>query len=155
MPGPADQIIFSHIGQWADHNEFAIVTGEFGRHALEFAAEKHVQEKGLQHVVAVVAQRDFVAAQAARHAVENAPAQARTQAASGFALGDFGFDDAVGVLRFNMERHARLREIGGQYFFGKTGLLLVQIDGHQLKWHGRALAQFHQNIEQAVAVFAA
>jgi hypothetical protein len=42
----------------------------------------------LQDVVAVVAQRDFVAAQLARYAVQNAATQARAKAAHGFTFGN-------------------------------------------------------------------
>ena len=38
------------------------VAHQFGRHAFELAAKEHIQKESLQDVVAVVAQRNFVAA---------------------------------------------------------------------------------------------
>ncbi len=79
----------------------------------------------MQNVVAVVPERDLVAAQFTRHAVQNAPAQAAAQAAQGFALRDHLFDHSVGVLRFNVKRHPELRQVSGQHLGRKAGLLLV------------------------------
>ena len=59
--GPTLQVLLGHVGEGANHHVVAAVTHQLGRHALELAAEEHVQEEGLQDVVAVVAERDFVA----------------------------------------------------------------------------------------------
>jgi uncharacterized protein (DUF952 family) len=96
------------------------------------------RKKRLQHVVAVVAQRDLGGAQLVGHAVQNAPAQAAAQAAHGLALGDQSLDDAVGVLVLDVEGHAQLRQVLGQHMLGKAGLLLVQVDGHEVEVDGRA-----------------
>ena len=109
----------------------------------------------MEHVVAVVTQRDFGDLQFVGHAVQNAPAQAAAQAAHGLALRNDLFDDAVGVLRLDMKGHAELLQIGGQDVVGETGLLLVEVDGDQLKVDWRALLHFEQDVEHAVAVFAA
>ncbi len=38
------------------------VAHQFGRHAFELAAKEHIQKESLQNIVAVVPQRNFVAA---------------------------------------------------------------------------------------------
>jgi hypothetical protein len=65
----------------------AVVADQLGRHALQLAAVEHVEEQGLHDVVAVMAQRDLGAAQLVGHAVQDAAAQARAQAAGGLASG--------------------------------------------------------------------
>ena len=152
--GPADQVLLGHIGQRADDHELAVVAGELGRHTFELATEKHVQKEGLQHVVAVVTQREFVALELARHVVQNAPAQAAAQAAHGFAFGDVPLDDGVGVLRLDVELHTQLGQVLGQDVVGEAGLLLIEVDRHDLEVDGRALLHLEQDVEHAVAVFA-
>ena len=143
------------MGQWANDHELAVVAQKFRRHAFEFAAKKHVEEEGLQHVIAVMTQCQFVALQLACHFVQNTAAQTTAQTAHGFAFGNFVLDDGVGVLRFNVKRNAHVFQIGGQDFCGKAGLLLVQVDGNEFKVNGRTRFHFEQNVEHAVAVFAA
>ena len=155
MRGPGHGVGLFHIGQRANHHELTVVAYQLGRHALELGAKKHIEKEGGHHVVAVVAQRNLVAAQAARHGVQNASAQARAQAAHGFAFGHDFFHHAVGVLRFDMKRHTGFLQISGQHIGRKARLLLVQIDRHQLERYRRALLQLLQNIEQGVTVFAA
>ena len=152
--GPAFEVFLCHIGEWANHHVITAVAHQFGRHGFELAAIKHVQEKGLQDVIAVVTQRDFVATQFARHAVQNAATQARAQAAHGFAFGNFFFHDRVRVLRFDAELHTYLRQVFGQHIGRKTGLLLVEVDRNQLKADGRTLLHHEQDVEHGVAVFA-
>ena len=106
MLGPARQICFCHMGQGPDDHEFAIVAQEFGWHAFEFAAKKHVQKESLQHVVAVMAQGQFVAAQLACDLVQNAAAQATAQTAHGLAFGNLVFHNRVSVLGFDVKRQA-------------------------------------------------
>ena len=75
-------------------------------HGRQLAAEEQVQQQGLEGVVAVVAERDLVAAELAGHPVQDAPAQARAQRAVGLPLGDLVGDDRVGVLAQDVERDA-------------------------------------------------
>ena len=105
---PLHQVFFSHIGQRADHDVLAVVTDQLGRHAFESAAKKQVQKEGLQDVVAVVAQRDFGRAQRIGDPVQDAPPQATAQAAHRLTLGYFVLDDGIGVLVFDVKRHAGL-----------------------------------------------
>ena len=151
--GPARQVFFGHVGQRTDHDVATVVAHQLGRHALEFATEEHVQKEGLQHVVAVVTERDFGDLELVGHPVQNAPAQAAAQAAHGFALGDDFFDDAVGVLGFNVKLDAEFGQVLGQDVSRKAGLLLVQVDGHDFKVDRRALLHFEQDVQQSVAVF--
>jgi hypothetical protein len=153
--GPAHQVLLGHEGQRPDHHVLAVVADQLGRHALELAAEEHVEEERLQHVVAVVAQRDLGGAQLVGHAVQDAAAQPRAQAAHRLALGDLVLDDRVGVLVLDVERHAQRLQVGGQHVVGEAGLLLVEVDRDQLEVDGRALLQLEQDVQQAVAVLAA
>ena len=58
-------------------------------------------------------------------------------------------------MRFDVVVHADGLEVLGQDVVRKAGLLLVQIDGHDLELHGRTLLQLAQNVQQRIAVFAA
>jgi hypothetical protein len=117
---PTDQVFFSHIGQRADDGVFAIVAHQLGWHALELAAEEHVEHQRGQDVVAVVAQRNFGCTQLARDPVQNAPAQAAAQAAHGFAFGNLVSDDGVGVLVLDVKRHAQLGQVCRQDVLGES-----------------------------------
>ena len=153
--GPARQVFLGHIGQRPDHDVAAVVAHQLGRHALELAAKKHVQEEGLQHVVTVVAKGNLGHFELVRHPVQNAAAQPAAQAAHGLALGDHLLDNAVGVLRLDVKRHTQLLQISRQNVIRKAGLLLVQVDGNQLKVDWRAGLELEQNVQHAVAVLAA
>ena len=155
MRGPAREVFLSHIGQRPDDDVAAVVAHQLGRHALELATKKHVQKKGLQHVVAVVAECNLGHLELVGHPVQNAAAQPAAQAAHGLALGDHLFDDAVGVLRLDMKRHPQLLQVSRQNVIGKTGLLLVKVDRNQLKINRRAGLELEQNVQHAVTVFAA
>src|SRR5512133_1658815 len=122
---PARQVFFRDVGQRTDHDVTAVVAHQLGRHALELAAKEHVQEEGLQHVVAVMAERDLGDLELVGHPVQDAAAQARTQAAHGLALGNDLLDDAVGVLRLDVKLEAELGQVLGQDVRRKAGLLLV------------------------------
>ena len=92
------QVGLGRVGERADDDEAAVVGREARRHRRQLAAEEQVQEQRLERVVAVVAERDLVAAELARHAVEDAAPQPRAERAVGLPLGDLVGDDGVGVL---------------------------------------------------------
>ena len=125
MLSPTRKVGFCHVRQGPNDHELAVVAQELGWHAFEFAAKEHVEKKGLQHVIAVVTQGQFVALQLACHFVQNTAAQTTAQAAHGFAFGNFVLHDGVGVLRFNVKRNAHVFQIGRQNFCGKARLLLI------------------------------
>jgi len=52
--GVALDVFFARVGQRADHDMFAVVGNQFGRHGFELAAVEHVQKQRLQNVLAVV-----------------------------------------------------------------------------------------------------
>src|SRR6187549_2141190 len=91
------------VCQRADDNVAAIVRLELGRHGLESAAMKQVQEQRLDDVVAVMAQRDLGNAVFRRVAVQRAAAQPRTQLAHRLAFRDDALDHAVRVLLDHVE----------------------------------------------------
>ena len=100
----------------------------------------------------MVSERDFGRTQLIRHAIQDTTAQTRTQPARGFALFNHAFDNAVGVLILDVKRHAKFGQVVRQNFSGKIRLFLIQINRDNFKMDGRALAQFEQNIEQAITV---
>ena len=105
--GPAREVGLGDVGERADDDVPAVVADQLGRHALQAAAEEHVHEQRLHHVVAMVAERDLGRAELARDAVEDAAAQARAQAAHRLAFGHQALDDRVGVLLDDPERRRR------------------------------------------------
>ena len=136
--GIFDQVLLFDIRQRTDDDVFAVVANQFGRHGFEFAAVKHIQEHGGKDVVAVMSQGDFGAAQFFCGAVEDAAAQAAAQRTSRFAFVQHAFDGGVGVFFNDFVGNADAFEIGRQYFFGETRLLLVEIDGDQFEINRRA-----------------
>ena len=104
--GIAREIALADVGQRADDDVTSVIGHELRRHRLQLAAEKKIEKKRCQHVVAVVPERDLRRAEFARNAIQNAPAQARAQRAHRAAGGNDALDDAVGVLFGDMERHA-------------------------------------------------
>ncbi len=68
------------------------------RHRRQLAAEEQIQQQRLERVVAVMAQRDLVAAELGGRAVQDPAPQPRTERAVGLPLGDLLGDDGVGVL---------------------------------------------------------
>ena len=154
--GPAHQVVLGHIGQRPDDDVAAVVAHQLGRHALELAAEEHVQEERLQHVVAVVAERDLGGAEFVGHAVQDAAAQPRAQAAHRLALGNQALDDRVGVLVLDVERHAAaLRRYSGSTCSGKPGCFWSRLTATRSKSTGARWRSFEQDVEQRVAVLAA
>ena len=89
----------------------AVVAQQFRRHGLHLAAVKHIQQQRLQNIVAMMTQGDFVCTELFRYAINNAAAQARTQAAGRFSLGDYTLDDAIGILIGDVELYAVPSEI--------------------------------------------
>ena len=144
--GVFDQVLLFDIRQRTDDDVFAVVAYQFGRHGFEFAAVEHIQEHGGKDVVAVVSQGDFGAAQFFCGAVEDAAAQAAAQRTSRFAFVQHAFDGGVGVFFNDFVGNADAFEIGRQYLFRETRLLLVEIDGDQFEINRRAGLKLAQNV---------
>ena len=72
--GVFHDVLFAHVGERANDDMIAIVRNEFRWHRLQLAAVKHVQEKRAENVLAMMAERDFRAAQLFRGAIQNADA---------------------------------------------------------------------------------
>ena len=75
--GVAREITLSNIGQRADDDMTSVIGHELRRHRLQLAAEKKVEEKRCQEVVAVMSEGDLCRAELARDAIQHAAAQAR------------------------------------------------------------------------------
>ena len=88
-----------------------------------------VHHEGLKRVIAVMAENDRVAAFFAGDAIENAPAQARTERAERAVSRDLVGDNGIGVFGLDPVGHAGLVEPVGQDMFGETGLALIEIAG--------------------------
>ena len=108
---------------------------------------KHVEEQGLDNVVAVMPQRDARGAQTARSVVQDAAPQPRTHRAEGLALGGQRLDHTVGVLLDHVVLDTELFEILRQHVFGKVRLLLVDIDRHQFEVDRRMALQVQQDVQ--------
>jgi len=131
----------------------AVVTNKFGRHRLELSPVKHVEEQRFEQIVAVVPKGNLGAAQLVGRGVQYAPAQTRTEAAGGFALGNQALDDAVGVPLDNFVRNPKALEVSRQHVSGKAGLFLVEVDCKKFEVNRSVALQAHQDIEQPVTVF--
>ena len=70
------QISFFYVDQWTYDDMFAVFRFQLGRHAFQFRTEKQVQEKGFQHIVTVVSERDFRHAEFTGDFIKNTPAKA-------------------------------------------------------------------------------
>src|SRR5881396_3859548 len=57
--GVARQVALAHIGERAYHHVPAVVGDELRRHRLQLRAEKEIEKKRRENVVAMVAQRDL------------------------------------------------------------------------------------------------
>ena len=92
----AADVLLSHEVHGADEFHAGEVSAlQLGHHGLILAGVEHAHEDGLDHIVVVMAEGNFVAAQLLRMAVEIAAAHARAQIAGGF----FDFIDRVKNLR--------------------------------------------------------
>ncbi len=88
-------------------------------------------------------------------AVQKSPAQARAQSAGRLALGDDPPDDAVGILFDDVKGNAPLGQIVRQHRLGKSWLLLVEVDRHDIEMDGRIQPQTEQDIQQRIGILAA
>ena len=80
---------------------FTVVTHQLGRHGFYFAAMKHIQKQGFQHIVAVVTEGNFGRAEFCCSAVKYAAAQPRTERTGGFTFRNFVFYYRIGVFFYN------------------------------------------------------
>ena len=87
LGGERGDVGLGALDQRADHLEAAVVGAVARRHRLQLAAVEQVQQERLERVVAVVAERDLVAAEPLGGGVEDAAAQPRAQRAVGRGLG--------------------------------------------------------------------
>ncbi len=152
--GIAREVALAHIGQRPHHDVPAIVGNELRRHGLELAAKEQVQKKRYHDVVAMVPERDLGRADLPRHPIERATAQPRAQRTHRLAFRNQALDDAVGILLHDVKGHAARRQIPRQYVCRKAWLLLIEIDGDEIKGKRRPALEREQDVEQAVAVLA-
>jgi hypothetical protein len=127
-------------------------SAQLGRHGLDRAIEEHVEEEGLDNVVAVVPQGHLGRANLVGEGVQRAAAQARAQRAGGLALWNQLLDHRVGVFLDDMVLDAQCLQVGRQHVLGEARLLLVHVHGDDLEADRRNLLQVHQRVEHGVAV---
>jgi len=106
-------------------------------------------------VVSVVAESDLCAALFDGDRVKYPAAEPRTKRAERFALGDVGFDDRVSVFLNYPVIDAKLFKIIWQHLGRKAGLLLVEINGEDVKIYRCPAANVEQQVEHRVAVLSA
>lgn len=151
----ADQIEqFIAVGQGPNDHVTPIVRAQLGRHRLEAAAMEHIEEEGLDDVIAVMAQRQTVRANLVGIGIQIAAAQARTQGTGGFALWNLVHHDRVGIALEDVVLHAQRLKVGRQNLLGEAWLLLIKVDRHQFKANRRDFLQVQQHVQHGVAVFA-
>jgi hypothetical protein len=143
------------LDQRTDDLEAPVVGGVAGRHGLQLPAEERVHQEGLERVVAMVPERDLVAAEAFRRRVEDAAPQPRAQR-------------AVRAARVHSVGHHRVRVLAqdlvgvatrGQPGFERSPVIprlhLVEVHGDELDGKRQPRPQHVQQVQQRVAVLPA
>ena len=103
----------------------------------------------------MMAEGNLGAPQLLRRAIENTSAQAGAEGAGGFAFRYLVLDDGIGIFFNDLEVNAQGCQVLRQHMLGEARLLLIQVDGHQIKMDGGACLQAHQDVEHGKAVLAA
>src|ERR1700722_10075563 len=85
-------------------------------------------------------------------AIQGAATQTRPQTTHRLAFWYDALHNAVGVLFDDVERHSERGKILRQHGRGEAGLLLVEIEGEEIKGSRRPPLQRQQNIKQRVGV---
>src|SRR5450755_5008397 len=75
--GKAGEVALAHVRERAYDHVLAVVGDELRRHRLQLGGEKKIEKECRQYVVAVMTERDLGRAELARHAIQDATAQAR------------------------------------------------------------------------------
>lgn len=148
-------VLLAAIGQRPDHHVAPVVGQQLRRHGLQGSAVEHVEEEGLEDVVAMVTEGHLGRADLVGEGVQRATAQARAQRAGGLAFRDLLLDHRVGVLLDDVVLDADRLQVLRQDMLGKTGLLLVHVHRDDLEADRRDLLQVEQDVEHGVAVLAA
>ncbi len=115
---------------------------------------EHVEEQRLDHVVAMMAERDLREARALGMRIQRTATQARAEAAHRLAFGYDALDDAVRVLFEDLERLADPAQVARQNLRIVAGLLLVEMHCDEFEMHRRLRLELAQDIEQRVRVLA-
>src|ERR1043165_393681 len=102
-----------------------VVGTQDGRHRLERADVKEIEQKGRRDVISMMTESNLRAALFDGDRVENAAPETRADGAIGLAFGHETFDDRVGVLFDDAKGRVAAFQIFGQNVRGKVWLLLV------------------------------
>ena len=92
----------ANVGERPDDDALLAVVHEYGRHCLQTAAVKKIEEQRADDVVHVMAESNFVAALFARNTVENAAAQARAERANVLPFRNQLLNQGIRVLILNV-----------------------------------------------------
>jgi hypothetical protein len=103
----------------------------------------------------MMAERNLVRTEFVGDPIQYAAPQSRTQSAHRLAGLEYALDDRIGVFLDDPVFDADRLEICRQDLDRKTGLLLVEIDGHEIEFDWRAPLEAQQHIEQRERVLAA
>ena len=128
---PGDDVCLMHQVEGADElHALEVRAVKLGHHGLHLPAVKHAHEDGLNHVVEVMAQRDFVAAQLAGGVVERAAAHACAGVAGLAVQAPHNLKDVGG---HDLERHAEKLDVVGDGLAGVVGVAGVHGEERDLE----------------------
>src|ERR1041385_6951405 len=109
--GIAAQVRFLDVREWPDDDMPAVLGPYFCRHRLQLSVVEHVQEQGLEHIIAMMSQCDLRGSQRRGDAVQMAAAESGAQGAHRPPFRDQAFHDRVRVPLLDMKRDAQGAEI--------------------------------------------
>ena len=153
--GVVFQVRFLDVGERTNNDVLTVIGNQFRRHRLHLAAEKHVEKKRVDDVIAMMSERNLGRADFGGDTINHAAPQPRTERTHGLAFRDYALHGRVGVLFLDVKGNVQRLQITGKNVLGITGVFLVEIEGEQLEWYRRFFAQLHQDIEHPVAVLTA
>ena len=125
---------------------------KLGHHGLHLSAVEHAHEDGLNHVVEVMAQRDFVAAQLAGGVVECAAPHACAGVAG---LAVQALDNLKDVGGRDLKRHAEELGVVGDGFASIVGVARVHGEERDLEVATAVAVELLEELGEQKRVFAA
>ena len=150
---PGDDVLLMHQVERA--NEFhalEVRAMELGHHRFDLSAVEHAHEDGLHHVVEVVAQGDFVAAQLAGGVVERAAPHARAGVAW---LAIQAFHNLEDVRGRNLERDAEKLGVVGDGLARVVGVAWVHGEERDLEVAPAVAVELLEELGEQKGVLAA
>jgi ribonuclease BN (tRNA processing enzyme) len=148
-------IRFPAVGQRPDHGIAAVFALEPRRHTPRFPFKEKIEQEGLQYIVSMVAQSDFVAFLLDSYIVKDAPPQTGAERTCRIPFRNNSFYNRISVLSNNPVGDLLVRAVFLNGAFGETGLLLVQIDGQKIEPYRSTPLEITKERQQSETVLAA